>query len=130
VGSIDENAGNSRRRDRHTMLALCAFGFLLSLTACNTRISESDLREGCKNTRSCVGESEFGYQSIEACVDDEMDYYNQYEGECRKNYARVINCYLSNFECKNGSPRYPDCEDQEEAFRDSDCDGPRLQSAN
>jgi hypothetical protein len=103
------------------MVALCACGFLLSLTACNTRLSENDQRERCRNVESCVGDSNFNYSSIEACVEDQMSVYNDLEGECRKKYARAINCFNRNFQCENGQPDFSACEEQQDAFENADC---------
>lgn len=118
------NAENgSCRLIRRALLALSACAFLVGLTACNTRLTESDHREECKNLKSCWGEDEFNqaYSSIEDCVDDGEMLYNELEGECRKKYARAVNCFNRNFQCKNGEADYSECQDQVDAFEEADC---------
>jgi hypothetical protein len=119
---IDTDEENGRLV-RRTMLALCACGFLLSLTACNTRLSDNDHREECRNIKSCIGETDFfrQYSSIEGCVAEGQEIYNELEGECRKKYARLIHCANDNFQCTNEQTDYTACEEEIDALENDDC---------
>mgnify|MGYP006280884795 CR=1 FL=1 len=104
----------------HRMIpTVAAVGLTLGAGACGgsdgtTRPSKDELRNYCSDRRDCVGENDFGFDSLNDCADyydDEIAYYTNVDNPeitqaCADASMRFFNCALDTASCDMGEFYY------------------------
>jgi hypothetical protein len=113
-----------------------AVGLTLGAGACggsddpdDNGISKDELQNYCSDLRSCVGEDDFGYDSLDGCVsyfDEQVRYYTQIAQEevgeaCADAMLGYFDCILDSNSCNMGEFEYTEgsCEAEIYAYSDA-----------